>query len=114
MASEGDKVSNKQIILNDYVSGFLKESDMSVKSSTMNLKVPEGSKGVVVKNLYLSCDPYMRSRMRNLQGSYVDSFIPGSVSHFFLTSLSPFSTYIHTHTVFQHTRGRFTKKLNEI
>ncbi|GFY82834.1 zinc-binding dehydrogenase family protein [Actinidia rufa] len=77
--AEGEGVmSNKQIILRDYVSGFPKESDMLARSGSMGLKVAEGSNGVVVKNLYLSCDPYMRSRMRQLQGSYVQSFTPGS------------------------------------
>ncbi|KAM7460855.1 hypothetical protein LguiA_028976 [Lonicera macranthoides] len=72
------EVSNKQVVLKDYVSGFPKESDMIAKTSTISLKVPEGSKAVLVKNLYLSCDPYMRSRMKNIQGSYVESFTPGS------------------------------------
>ncbi|KAF8391752.1 hypothetical protein HHK36_021986 [Tetracentron sinense] len=77
--AKGEEVSNKQIILRDYVSGFPKESDMALKTSTMRLKVPEGSKGVLVKNLYLSCDPYMRSRMRKPGAlSYIDSFTPGS------------------------------------
>ncbi|KAK3028966.1 hypothetical protein RJ639_039993, partial [Escallonia herrerae] len=74
----GDQVKNKQIIFKDYVSGFPKESDMVLKTGTTGLKVPQGVKGVVVKNLYLSCDPYMRSRMRDLRGSYVEPFTPGS------------------------------------
>ncbi|GJX91100.1 ribonuclease H-like domain-containing protein [Tanacetum coccineum] len=75
-------ISNKQVILKDYVVGFPKESDMILKTSeTINLKLPEGSNGVLlVKNLYLSCDPYMRGRMTKTEGSYVDSFTPGSPS----------------------------------
>ncbi|PSS32822.1 2-alkenal reductase [Actinidia chinensis var. chinensis] len=77
--AEGEGVTcNKQIILRDYVSGFPKESDMLVRSGSMGLKVAEGSNGVVVKNLYLSCDPYMRIRMRQLKDNYVPSFTPGS------------------------------------
>ncbi|PQQ16330.1 2-alkenal reductase (NADP(+)-dependent)-like [Prunus yedoensis var. nudiflora] len=61
-------VSNKQVILRDYVSGrYPTESDMYVKTSNISLKVPlvqgqgEGPRNVVlVKNLYLSCDPTMR------------------------------------------------------
>ncbi|CAK9181887.1 unnamed protein product [Ilex paraguariensis] len=75
---EGEEVSNKQIILNDYVIGFPKESDMIVKTSTIKLKVPEGSNAVLVKNLYLSCDPFMRPRMKKMEGSYAESFTPGS------------------------------------
>ncbi|GKE67698.1 NADP(+)-dependent 2-alkenal reductase-like protein, partial [Tanacetum coccineum] len=71
--------NNKQVMLKDYVKGFPKESDMILKTSeTMTLKLPEGSNGVLVKNLYLSCDPYMRGRMTETEGSYVDSFTPGS------------------------------------
>ncbi|KAK4436622.1 2-alkenal reductase (NADP(+)-dependent) [Sesamum alatum] len=74
-----EEVSNKQIVLRDYVKGFPKESDMTVKTSTIKLKVPEDcSDAILVKNLYLSCDPYMRGRMRKTEGSYVDSFTPGS------------------------------------
>jgi hypothetical protein len=40
----GEVVSNKQVILRDYVSGFPKESDMYVTTAgTVKLKVPEGS-----------------------------------------------------------------------
>ncbi|KAK4566274.1 hypothetical protein RGQ29_002498 [Quercus rubra] len=84
MASGGgvEEVSNKQVILKDYVSGFPKESDMYLNTSgTIKLKVPEGSNAILVKNLYLSCDPYMRPRMRQpIPGneSYVEPFKPGS------------------------------------
>lgn len=80
MSQGGEEVSNKQIVLRDYVTGFPKESDMVLKTGMIRLKVPEGSKAIVVKNLYLSCDPYMRNRMSKSDGpSYVDSFTPGSV-----------------------------------
>uniref|UniRef100_A0A2N9GIM1 2-alkenal reductase [NAD(P)(+)] n=1 Tax=Fagus sylvatica TaxID=28930 RepID=A0A2N9GIM1_FAGSY len=84
MASGGgvEEASNKQVILKDYVSGFPKESDMYVNTSgTIKLKVPEGSNAVLVKNLYLSCDPYMRPRMKQpIPGgeTYIESFKPGS------------------------------------
>lgn len=73
-------MSNKQIIFNDNISGFPKESDMMLKTSTIKLKVPEGGydDAVLVKNLYLSCDPYMRSRMSKLDDNYVPIFTPGS------------------------------------
>ncbi|KAK4725962.1 hypothetical protein R3W88_030879 [Solanum pinnatisectum] len=74
----GEEISNKQILLKDYVNGFPKESDMELKISSVKLKVPEDSNTVLVKNLYLSCDPYMRPRMKKTEGSYTDSFIPGS------------------------------------
>ncbi|XP_061360146.1 2-alkenal reductase (NADP(+)-dependent)-like isoform X4 [Gastrolobium bilobum] len=37
------QVRNKQVILRDYVSGFPKETDMSIVESTLSLKLPEGS-----------------------------------------------------------------------
>ncbi|WMV60341.1 hypothetical protein MTR67_053726 [Solanum verrucosum] len=72
-----EMMNNKQIILKHYVEGYPKESDMEFKNSIIKLNVPEGSNVVVLKNLYLSCDPYMRSRMKNLEDSYVESFTPG-------------------------------------
>ncbi|XP_065617751.1 2-alkenal reductase (NADP(+)-dependent) isoform X2 [Quercus suber] len=52
---------------------------MQVINGTMNLKLQEGSHGIVVKNLYLSCDPYMRSRMTRVEGPNVfTSYSPGS------------------------------------
>ncbi|KAK9928980.1 hypothetical protein M0R45_026091 [Rubus argutus] len=80
MASGGGvQVSNKQVILKDYVTGFPKESDMELRTTTITLKLPQGSTGLLVKNLYLSCDPYMRSRLSKQDRlSYVDSFKPGS------------------------------------
>ena len=93
MASGADdeQVRNKQVILKDFVSGFPKESDMYVSTNgTIKLKVPEGSNGVVVKNLYLSCDPYMRNRMKkpiteNDDMESIDNLKPGLVRmhHFF-------------------------------
>lgn len=68
MASSGEEVSNKQVILKGYVTGFPKEADMYVKTSPIKLKLPEdesSNNAVLVKNLYLSCDPYMRGRMAN-------------------------------------------------
>lgn len=55
--------TNKQVILKDYVSGFPTESDFDFTTTTVELRVPEGTNSVLVKNLYLSCDPYMRIRM---------------------------------------------------
>ncbi|CAA3028492.1 2-alkenal reductase (NADP(+)-dependent)-like, partial [Olea europaea subsp. europaea] len=74
-----EEVGNRQIILNDYIKGFPKESDMSLKTSSIKLKVPADSpNAIMVKNLYLSCDPYMRNRMQKTEGSYVEPFTPGT------------------------------------
>ncbi|XP_021912578.1 NADPH-dependent oxidoreductase 2-alkenal reductase-like [Carica papaya] len=80
---EGEVVSNKQVIFKDYVVGFPTESHMYITTSSVSLKLPQGSDGVLVKNLYLSCDPYMRIRMRKMEPSPFSSapyasFAPGS------------------------------------
>ncbi|XP_074575392.1 2-alkenal reductase (NADP(+)-dependent)-like [Curcuma longa] len=82
MASAEDVVvANKQVILKHFIpEGAPKETDMElVTTGTIRLRVPEGSAAVLLKNLYLSCDPYMRSRMTNHEGgSYVTEFVPGT------------------------------------
>ncbi|WCJ21852.1 Zinc-binding dehydrogenase family protein [Euphorbia peplus] len=81
MASSDEQVvSNKQIIFKNYVSGFPKESDMELTVSSINLKLPQDSNGILVKNLYLSCDPYMRQRMKINEQYYgiFDTYTPGS------------------------------------
>ena len=77
------EVSNKQVIYRDYITGFPKEIDFVLNTTTISLKVPDESNGVLVKNLYLSCDPYMRILMRKVQDNNIfTSYIPGSVSIF--------------------------------
>jgi hypothetical protein len=79
-----DEVQNKQIIFRDYVIGYPRETDLYIcTADTIKLHVPQGSKSVLVKNMYLSCDPTMQFLMRKdespLSGSY--KYIPaGSVS----------------------------------
>ncbi|KAJ1399398.1 Polyketide synthase, enoylreductase domain [Sesbania bispinosa] len=72
------QVRNKQVILSNYVSGFPKESDMKVVESSITLKVPEGSNEVLLKNLYLSCDPYMRVCMTKDGSEVLGAYTPGS------------------------------------
>ncbi|KAK1439114.1 hypothetical protein QVD17_04929 [Tagetes erecta] len=73
-------VRNKQVLFKDYVNGYPKESDMVVTSDfTIPLELSNNEDGLVLlKNLYLSCDPYMRGRMnKTSKGSYTSSFTPG-------------------------------------
>lgn len=76
-----EEVRNKQVILKHYVTGSPKESDMEIRSTSLKLKLPPGSNAVLIKNLYLSCDPYMRGcmSMAKPHGAYIHSFTPGSV-----------------------------------
>ncbi|XP_045788824.1 NADPH-dependent oxidoreductase 2-alkenal reductase-like [Trifolium pratense] len=72
------QVRNKQVILKDYVSGFPKESDMNIADSTITLKLPQGSNELLLKNLYLSCDPYMRILMTKDTTAGLGAYTPGS------------------------------------
>ena len=75
------KCKNKQVIFRDYVTGSPKESDFYISTSTIKLQVPQGSNAVLVKNLYLSCDPVMQFQMRKMDplSGYI-YYVPGSVS----------------------------------
>ncbi|XP_027347833.1 2-alkenal reductase (NADP(+)-dependent)-like [Abrus precatorius] len=54
---------------------------MYLVTKTIKLKVPQGSNDVLVKNLYLSCDPTMQFKMRSVSGPLVSTseyYVPGS------------------------------------
>nr|AEL78826.1 ketone/zingerone synthase 2 [Rubus idaeus] len=82
MANGEQVMRNKQVLLRDYVTGFPKESDMQLSTTgTITLKLPQGSTGVLVKNFYLSCDPYIRTQMTKPLSDAPSSFLtftPGS------------------------------------
>jgi hypothetical protein len=54
---------NKKVVLRRHVTGFPTEEDMEITVDTIELGVPAGLTAVLIKNLYLSCDPWMRGRM---------------------------------------------------
>ncbi|WVZ17585.1 hypothetical protein V8G54_010567 [Vigna mungo] len=72
------EVRNKKVVLRDHVVGFPKESDMNTVEGRITLKVPEGSNDVLLKNLYLSCDPYMRVLMGKIDHEGFGCYTPGS------------------------------------
>ncbi|CAL5097802.1 unnamed protein product [Urochloa decumbens] len=75
-----EEVTNRQVILKRYVTGCPTVEDMEVVTGTLRLAVPPGSPAVLVKNLYLSCDPYMRTRMtKHAVPSFVPDYVPGKV-----------------------------------
>ncbi|CAI9089866.1 OLC1v1024515C1 [Oldenlandia corymbosa var. corymbosa] len=64
MGEAATVVKNKQVLFKSHPIGAPKETDFQFcEDSTISLEVPEGSNGVLLKNLYLSCDPYMRFLM---------------------------------------------------
>jgi len=77
------EVRNRKVLLKRYVTGYPAEDDMEVVDGTVHLAVPQGlqAPAVRLKNLYLSCDPYMRGRMtKHDPPSYVADFVPGEVN----------------------------------
>lgn len=95
------EVKNKQVILRNYVTTIPKDSDLYVTSTTATIKfklpadttttsATSNSKelAIIVKNLYLSCDPYQRLFMEKIPGlSHFKSYTPGLVSTSILLSL---------------------------
>ena len=55
---------------------------MEIKVIKIKLKAPKGSGAFLVKNLYLSCDPYMKGRMREIQDAnhLFPPIVPGQVN----------------------------------
>ncbi|XP_072966121.1 2-alkenal reductase (NADP(+)-dependent)-like [Typha angustifolia] len=60
------EVENKRIAIKHYVDGFPSESNLEIKSSPLRLmiNIAEDSEVVIVKNLFLSVDPYQINRMK--------------------------------------------------
>lgn len=76
----GQVVRNNKVILRDYAYGKVSESDMEVREGKICLQLKsDRNNDVLVKNLYLSPDPYMRSRMKGVTDSYIPPFTPGEV-----------------------------------
>ncbi|KAK2976086.1 hypothetical protein RJ640_009518 [Escallonia rubra] len=77
--AEGEEVKNKQVLFRNYINGFPKESDMCVSTeNTIRLKLPQGSNGVLVKNLVLSCDPFLLFLMRKGSNGLLSCYTPDS------------------------------------
>lgn len=74
-------VRNRQIVLQNYLeAGSLKESDLILKTSSIALKVPQDCQNAgLVKNLYLSMDPYLCHRMTNKDDNFIPPFHLGEV-----------------------------------
>jgi hypothetical protein len=66
---------NKRIVLASYPEGWVTETNFRLETAS----IPKPAEGeVLVKNLWLSLDPYMRGRMSQ-QKSYVKGVEPGEV-----------------------------------
>ncbi|CAH9083865.1 unnamed protein product [Cuscuta epithymum] len=75
-------VTNQYVAIKNSIDGAPKESDFELKVENVSLSIEPGSKGVVVKNLYVSIDPYQLNRMKSQSSSqraidYSASIVPG-------------------------------------
>jgi NADPH-dependent curcumin reductase len=69
-------IQNTQIIFaKDPGSGYPTDETFNLQISPISLDLQDGQ--VLVKNLYLSVDPYMRGRMNTKAKSYTDPFVLG-------------------------------------
>ncbi|XP_015967659.1 2-alkenal reductase (NADP(+)-dependent) isoform X1 [Arachis duranensis] len=59
------EVSNKYVVVKHHIQDAPEESDFEIKSRALILSVDSGSNDVIVKNLYISIDPYQINRMKS-------------------------------------------------
>ncbi|XP_072093882.1 2-alkenal reductase (NADP(+)-dependent) isoform X2 [Arachis hypogaea] len=59
------EVSNKYVVVKHHIQDAPKESDFEIKIGALILSVDSGSNDVIVKNLYISIDPYQINRMKS-------------------------------------------------
>ncbi|KAL2553669.1 NADP-dependent alkenal double bond reductase P1 [Forsythia ovata] len=74
------EVENRFITIKASIDGFPQLSDFEVKTETLSLSFGVGNKQVVlVKNIYVSIDPYQLNRMKSSQTvlSFASAIIPG-------------------------------------
>lgn len=76
--------TNKYIAIKAQVDGAPQESDFEVKTQSISLLVKPGSKDIIIKNLYVSIDPYQLNRMKTVSASQKTSdfavgIVPGEV-----------------------------------
>lgn len=69
-----------------WVEGAPEETHFEVKAEPISLSVELGSNDIVVKNLYVSIDPYQLNRMKGYSSSqkttgFAVAISPGEVSH---------------------------------
>ncbi|WOH05994.1 hypothetical protein DCAR_0625417 [Daucus carota subsp. sativus] len=63
------EVINNFVSLKSHIDGSPQESDFEILTETLPLSVVAGSKDVLVKNMYVSIDPYQLNRMKSLSSS---------------------------------------------
>lgn len=67
------EVTNKYVAIKANIDGAPQESDFELKNGSFSLLVKPGSKDVIIKNLYVSIDPYQINRMKIASDSQTTS-----------------------------------------
>ncbi|OAY50246.1 2-alkenal reductase (NADP(+)-dependent) [Manihot esculenta] len=73
-------VSNSYVVIKAHIDGSPKESDFELKSESISLLLDSGSNDVILKNLYLSIDPYQLNRMKSQSSSQIYSTLAAAIN----------------------------------
>ncbi|KAL3535854.1 hypothetical protein ACH5RR_004315 [Cinchona calisaya] len=74
------EVTNRYIVTKHHIEGTPQESDFELKTGALSLSVEPGKKDVIVKNLYLSIDPYQLNRMKRKSSSQETKDFAGAIT----------------------------------
>lgn len=75
-----NQVINRYVVTKACIDGEPSECDFELKSETISLSLEPGSGDVIVKNLYLSIDPYQLNRMKTQSSSQSLSSLAAAIS----------------------------------
>ncbi|XP_065848584.1 2-alkenal reductase (NADP(+)-dependent)-like [Euphorbia lathyris] len=78
--SEAMEVSNRYIVSKRHIDGPPKETDFELKSEVISLSLEPGSNSVIVKNLYVSIDPYQLNRLKSQSSSQAFSILAAPIN----------------------------------
>ncbi|XP_071729521.1 2-alkenal reductase (NADP(+)-dependent)-like [Rutidosis leptorrhynchoides] len=78
------EVTNNFVAIKAKIEGAPQESDFELKSEPFSLSVKPGSKDIIIKNLYVSIDPYQINRMKSYSFSqkaseFATGIVPGEM-----------------------------------
>ncbi|KAJ6792874.1 2-alkenal reductase (NADP(+)-dependent)-like [Iris pallida] len=63
------EVENIYVTIKDHIDGHPSESNFELRSAPLSLSIEEGTADIIVKNIYLSIDPYQLNRMKRCSSS---------------------------------------------
>lgn len=74
------EVTNRYIVIKHHIDGTPQESDFELKTQSLSLSIEPGKKDVIVRNLYLSIDPYQLNRMKHKSSSHAAINFSGAIN----------------------------------